>query len=231
MVILRSPESSKPGLKLLAEISDEIANKVLTAVQRVPLHIDVDKWVESVSSDVEDINRDGLQNILQALALAYPLLEEPGFEVKEAVEGIVNGILQDEYFSEVSKQKLDGLAGRLTAFLNADTSLSVVAKASDLLVEFERIFSGARIVTDIRPVFKAKMDKDLAGAFIVHTLKIDYRDASGSKEFYIALDSSDVSNLIEQLFKAEEKAEVLQSLLNKANVTYIDPYPESERDE
>ncbi|MFM6279795.1 MAG: hypothetical protein ACKN9K_15760, partial [Dolichospermum sp.] len=63
----------------------------------------------------------------------------------------------------------------------------------------------------------------IAGALVVHTLKIAYQDASGSKEFYVALDSTDVKKLQEQLSQSLIEAKVIHAMLNKADVVYLDP--------
>lgn len=118
----------------------------------------------------------------------------------------------------------------MATLLKTDSALSAISKASDLLLEYENVFSNARVVTDIRPIFKSNIDRGLAGALIVHTLKIEYRDVTGSKEIYLTLDALDLLNFSEEFFRAEEKAKMLQSLLKQVNLPHLDRYstPEEE---
>jgi len=66
------------------------------------------------------------------------------------------------------------------------------------------------------------LNKIPAGALIVHTLKLEYKQGNEEKDFYIALDTNDVKKLREQLDRAEQKAESIKLMLNQAQVSYLD---------
>jgi hypothetical protein len=102
-------------------------------------------------------------------------------------------------------------------------SFSVSARATDLLYEHEHTVHGPmRVLTDIRPIFETDPESDPEGAVIVHTLKISYHDGRRVKEFFIALDSEQVDELIGVLGRASLKAETLKRLLASTNVPYIE---------
>lgn len=154
----------------------------------------------------------------------------PNFEIGNIIEGITNSISTDEDFLDYSKKQFERLEQRLAVLIETHNTLNTISKASDLLLEYENVFSNARIITDIRPIFKPNIDKGLAGALIVHTLKIEYRDVTGTKELYLTLDALDLFGLSEELFRAEEKAQILQSLLKQVNLPHLDRYPTQEEE-
>ena len=136
---------------------------------------------------------------------------------------LINAVFSDEAILRVSAEELANDKQRLTKLLAIDGSISISSQAISLLQEYDSIFLNSRIITDVRPVFKAEKKEGIAGALVVHTLKIAYQDASVSKEFYVALDSSDVKKLQEQLSQSLIEAKVIQAMLNKADVVYLDP--------
>jgi hypothetical protein len=53
-------------------------------------------------------------------------------------------------------------------------------------------------------------------------LKIGYQEADEEKEFFVALDDSDVDDLIKTLEHAKAKAQSLKAVLAKAELRHID---------
>ncbi len=83
------------------------------------------------------------------------------------------------------------------------------AKARELAFDFERIYTRARILTDIRPVFDDARN-EIVGANVTQTLRLDYTSRNDlSTSLSLALDMSD----IEELRKCCEDA------LRKANIS------------
>lgn len=225
MVILQIPEENKAGIKLLITSSNETFGELLSSVREISPTASFATLTSEIGSRVKELQTNELQEIISALTSINSLLESSDLGIEEIVEGIIHGVLSDEYFSELPREQIDRFKEQLTTFLETDNALNAASKASDLLLEYERIFSNARIVTDIRPVFKSDIDKGIVGALIVHTLKIEYQDRTGTKELYLALDALDLMTLAEQVFRAEDKAELLQSMLKNAKIPCIERYP------
>jgi hypothetical protein len=94
-------------------------------------------------------------------------------------------------------------------------------KAMDVVLDHSHVFFHAKILTDIRPVFNTKGDS-IDAAVIVHNLRIHYEEDSDHKDFYVALDTSDIQELREVLDRADTKAKCLQGLVKKSGVSYLD---------
>jgi hypothetical protein len=69
------------------------------------------------------------------------------------------------------------------------------AKARELAFDFERIYTRARILTDIRPVFDDARN-EIMGANVTQTLRLDYTSRNDSStSLSLALDMSDIEEL------------------------------------
>jgi hypothetical protein len=90
------------------------------------------------------------------------------------------------------------------------------AKARELAVDFERFYTRARILTDIRPVF-SDAKTEILGADISQTLRLDYTSRSDSAAtLSLALDTADIEELKKCCEEALQKASVVrQDIENK----------------
>ncbi|WP_143046454.1 hypothetical protein [Trichormus sp. NMC-1] len=223
MKSLKIPQQYEFGITLIIKIDEPLFNRLLKAITEVHPFVDIDSLVWEISPKIEEVPIDDLQEILKAIRSIYSLRIQENLKNSEIITGLVNAVSSDDTFSEFSSQELAHFQQRLTKILAIDGSISISSQAISLLQDYDSIFLNSRIITDVRPVFKTETKEGIAGALVVHTLKIAYQDASGSKEFYVALDSTDVKKLQEQLSQSLIEADVVQSMLNKADVIYLDP--------
>jgi hypothetical protein len=110
---------------------------------------------------------------------------------------------------------------RLERLFNIE-ALSVSAKAVLLQLEYERRYHEARVLTDARPVFGADPSQSPKAAILTHNLRLAYHDNSNEiREFYIALDSIDLSEFIQVLIRAQEKEKTLSAYFDAAHLRLI----------
>jgi hypothetical protein len=99
------------------------------------------------------------------------------------------------------------------------SSVVLAAKAYDISYDFERVFTAARLITSIRPVFKEgeKGDKDdIVGSTVVQTLRLEYASHQGKYEsLSIALDLDDVEKLRKSCVEALAKARASVALMEE----------------
>ena len=223
MKSFKIPQQYQFGITLIIKIDEPLFNRLLSAITEVHPFVDIDSLVLEISPKIEEVSINDLQEILKAIHSIYSLRIQGNLKNTEIITGLINAVSSDGTFSQLSAEELAHFEQRLTKLLAIDGSISISSQALILLQEYDSIFLNSRIITDVRPVFKAETKEEIAGALVVHTLKIAYQDASGSKEFYVALDSSDVKKLQEQLSQSLIEAKVIQAMLNKADVVYLDP--------
>lgn len=82
-------------------------------------------------------------------------------------------------------------------------------KAFRLANENERVMTGTRIITDVRPVFGEDVFDGILGYIVAYTLNIQYQDMRGDGEFYVSLSSSDIDLIREAIVRADQKVELL----------------------
>jgi hypothetical protein len=223
MKSFKIPQQYQFGITLIIKIDEPLFNRLLSAITEVHPFVDIDSLVLEISPKIEEVSINDLQEILKAIHSIYSVRIQGNLKNTEIITGLINAVSSDDTFSQLSAEELAHFKQRLTKILAIDGSISISSQALILLQEYDSIFLNSRIITDVRPVFKAETKEEIAGALVVHTLKIAYQDASGSKEFYVALDSSDVKKLQEQLSQSLIEAKVIQAMLNKADVIYLDP--------
>ena len=100
--------------------------------------------------------------------------------------------------------------------------LRLLGKAVDMGSEHDRLLLGARILTDLRPIFGDDVAETPEGALLSHTLKFEFVHDEGSLgNFYIALDEEDLETLDGLVRRAKQKAASLKSTLEAAGLTYM----------
>jgi hypothetical protein len=136
-------------------------------------------------------------------------------EISDVLDGAVTPF-PPSWDAETRQQWIDCRPAIEELLLSKPVTLT--AKAIDLSVDFERLFLSCRIVTDARPVFNADRS-EIAGASVIHTLRIDYMNASGDEStISIAIDTKDIEQLENECDKAMRKANITRALMEKADV-------------
>ncbi|SRR6266480_3378736 len=98
---------------------------------------------------------------------------------------------------EVLRQRLVRLLGIRSIFVGQN--------ALSLIYDNERVISGARVISDLRPVFGPRIEDGPAGAIVMHTLKLEYQTVNGPAEFFLSLSLEDVDTLLASLQRAKDK--------------------------
>jgi hypothetical protein len=129
---------------------------------------------------------------------------------------------------KIAPEQVDAFQQRLADLLKNEP-LRVRAKAGALMFENPQVFQNARILTDLRPVFSVGKELSVSGTIIKHDLRIEfYAREGGYKQFFVTMDDADVRQLKLTLDRAERKAELLRSLLQKCHISDLNPEgPES----
>lgn len=116
-----------------------------------------------------------------------------GRDAHGVIKGLELGLLRRREWDE---RRLGEFATHLGAFVNLIEAESVYlsSKALDLALDHDRVFTTARIVTDVRPVLN-KDRTEARGAIVVHSLHLHYFEQDRSVEMTIAVDKADLEVL------------------------------------
>jgi len=222
MTELKIPERYKGGLIKLVSLPDKSLEGLISALERVhPKLFPEDLSVELISK-VQAISPDDLIEIIDTLFSLCVTGQHDETPPEELAEEIIGAMAESEIKDlQLSKDEQESFKHRLIRLFKIETLL-IVAKALGVLQDNENTFCGARILTDMRPVFGSDPGTAPNAAVIVHILKLSYHHESELKDFYIALDTADIEALRKVLDRADLKAQCLKSVLEKAGIRYLD---------
>lgn len=218
---LQIPDRFKPGFKLILSIDSTTVEKLMDALRQASPSLLIEDLASTLASQIQVLTEEEVINILEALISLFNFRDYSGISIDKLIEGISQAIQEDEEFPKIYDEQEQEFERRLATFLEFDTVLNVTSKAIDVVRDHERIFTGSRILTDMRPIFESEVEKGPAGVAIVHMLKIEYVDLDGKHEFFVALNSIDLDQLRQQLDRADRKEKAIAVMLNKANISYL----------
>lgn len=222
MASLIIPEDYEAGYAKLIGLEDSVIERFIEALADAPMVLRPAGLAAIMAERLAgSFEADDAYEIVQTLVSLYPLEED--FENNEQLaEEICEAIGDsDSKILSLPEGDRERFKQRLVKLLDID-SIRVVSQANTLLHEYERVVCNARVFTDIRPIFGASPDAPPKAALIVHTLKINYHDAEGLKEFYVAMDSEEMDQLIYVLDRADSKSKSLRTVLDAAQLPYVD---------
>jgi hypothetical protein len=162
------------------------------------------------------------EHVLRSLLPLYQLIRQRELTVDDVMEGLRHGIGgADPPWTE---DQLTGW-GNVEPVLRdlfLTPAVRTVSKTIDLAYEYANLFQGARLVTDVRPVFNDEDDDmRIDGAVVSFTLRLHYDNREGNHSLSIALDESDVRLLQSQCERALRKARIAQARIQESGVSTV----------
>jgi hypothetical protein len=216
------PEPHQIALVKISSLDDDSMSELSTAIERTKVTLTPLELADKLAENVTHIPKDDLEQILWAVIAMHWARDRENVPLSEFAEEVCRSLDETKVDAlKLKPERRDIFKQRITRLLAPSSSLAITARAVDVLTEHERIFTSARIITDIRSVFSDPSEKPSA-AFIVHMLNIHYRQGREKKEFFVALDSDDIAKLKEVLDRAEKKAKSLATLLDASGIHTLD---------
>lgn len=204
-------------------MNDESFDALLKAVADGAPKLSREEFAQDVAARASPADHETALGVVKELFNFDYLRDDFEMSEKEISSLIASAALasQGEEFSfnEDDKTSLEGRAEKL---LSVRKALSITAKTIDVVTDQERVFLKARVLTDFRPVFSEDLRAIDAGV-IVHQLTIHFAQDDSHKDFYVAMDTSDIKKLREVLDRADKKSQLLEAMVKDSKVSYISP--------
>jgi hypothetical protein len=210
----RIPPAYRSAFRLMAGWGDDEVSAFQRAFGEFPERLGASSLAECLRSELTDLDQHAAIGV---------------------VDGLLSLIAQERYWGgpedlaervasssdlELSDDERASFAVRLVRLMGV-RPLRIALKAHDMRTEHEHVYTGARLFTDIRPVFGNSASEPPDGAVIVAMLKLAFiSDDSGEKSVYVALDGDDLKSLRGVLDRGLEKVETLTKSLSKSKVPY-----------
>lgn len=122
---------------------------------------------------------------------------------------------------EVEPDRREELIARVSALLDSE-SLATLSKGLDVLTEHERVYLRSRIVTDVRPAYRADETVRPSGIVLIHTLRLDVQESGQVKSIYVAMDETDLQQLRAALDREAEKTAGLKEAVKGLDLPLLD---------
>lgn len=220
---LNIPREARQKLAAIVQVSDDGFRELLRFLQS---HIESFGAIANVREAAKSLahSRDVAPDIVQAV---MPLLVNQIAEGKKA-EDVVAAVLAALHRGQTpaapltTPKELALLKLRLGLILT-DNAIVLKAKAMTLVNERSSLFSKAKIVSDLRPVFGAgkRGSKQVEACSIIHTLVLTCGEGGQLVKRHIALDSSDLAALKAVIERAQSKEIGLSAFIEAAKVSKI----------
>jgi hypothetical protein len=227
---LNLPESLHKGLQTLILLEPDQVDELDSALRTTSPTLWPRDFAAAVASKANTDDEKGrIEEVVRALVGLYLArassvgrASSAGLPIPDFVERVCEAM--EETGNEAlrpANEDWTTFKARLSRLLNTDQTLGVTSKAVDVMMQQQHAYCTARLMTDLRPVFKSDPAETPEAAVIVHTLKISYHEGDQLKDFFVALDDSDIRELRELLNRAEQKAESLRPLMEAANLVNL----------
>jgi len=212
---LRIPDRYQPGLIAIIGLPRDAVDGMASVLARASEDLSSAQLGALVASDDPSVSSDTATSIVSTLASLYLLRAGLELPVPEVVEEISDAMVTNSSSDlKISDEDLPDFKNKLTALLDID-SLMRKWKSRDVLTEYERTFYGARILTDIRPIFDVDPEDAPIDFRISHTLKISCHEGPDHKDIYISLQDEDLDMLRSVLDRADAKADALRKIIKR----------------
>jgi hypothetical protein len=214
MPAMRIPAEHAAPLRALAALPPRTAGRVAKTIEETPPFTSMMRMVEIVHASLPKTAKD--ISAAQLVIAFTSLVAERG----DADLGRLSLRLAASPDLGLEREREPKVAQIFSRILNAPAVINF-GKADDVITDHARVFSRARILTDIRPVFGSQATEPPSAAVLVEMLHIDYwSKGGGTGSFYVALDHADLLELKEVVDRGLEKTETLKRFLTSAGLEY-----------
>ncbi|MEX1231933.1 MAG: hypothetical protein WEB58_16930 [Planctomycetaceae bacterium] len=198
-------------LQVIRELKPETLHSIasqLSALDPKPM-----RPAELLPAVIEVLAQDesSAESIVRQCVSLHVLMRNAGIAIDEVVRAIRAGIERDAKWTLTEIEKWNSVEPAFKELLGTDC-FRFVAKALDLAYSYANLYRKCRILTDIRPLFSESADK-VEAAVVSYTLRLQYDSVDGDHALSVAMDASDVHQLLEQCNRALKKAETARDLM------------------
>ena len=231
MARLNIPQSLKPVLLKLARLPEPIAAQLITTVSGIAPTLDHKKLTDQVVASLNPLGADEATAITHTILTLASAMVANSVDVPDFVAEVRSAMGSPKLLSgpgaeEPGPEVVSKLGDRLSSLLKS-RGLILAMKASLLQREHTNVLIGAKVITDIRPVFHDTPNAAVT-TVMVHQLKLSYIHDNSPHEIYVAMDNSDLSTLKKSIIRAEEKAKALAPIMVSNGLIDLDSKGQSE---
>ena len=215
------PESAYASVKALVGLDDLQFDELIRLFEETPPVLDSEGFVDSVTSRVTSFSPDVARTVLTELITMVYTGSRNQMTSSELAAALSEAALDanSEKFPFTDQQKSILESRLLRAF--ATRSLRVTGKAQSVVLDTDKRYLEARILTDLRPIFDDAAD-EIAAAAVIHNLRIRYSENNDVKDAYFSMSGADLTALTEAIERALTKEAGLSQLAQTSSIPKLD---------
>lgn len=218
MAEFRVPSAFRSALNQLAEQRDDAIDELCGLLESNPEVLTSRHAALDQSSKLTKMGPDEGYKILEAIIpLMFFRASHPQpitVFLKDVTAALTTGEKEDSKLQPSVVPKFQKNLGRILAL----SAFTLKAKALSVGSDCQRLFSEAKILSDMRPVFGDNVSEPPLGIVLLHSLKIEFAEDGEEKEFFVHLDSRDLKDLQACLTRALEKDAVLRKHVEQSKL-------------
>lgn len=207
------PPAHRARLVELSALEQAKAERLVQALAAAPQFGPVNAMIRAVRAALDTTSESAGRLVVTLLSVAVQV-EPPEWPVERIIDEVARS--PDLDIADSDRTRLADLLGRLVTL----PALVSSAKASDVIIEHEHLFTSARVLTDIRPVFVGPATEQPTGAVIVHMLKIEHATGDEVNSFFVALDDEDLRTLGSVIERALAKSKSIGAVLDNGGLAH-----------
>jgi hypothetical protein len=222
MVELGVPTRFRPALISVSALSDDAVNEL---AQTLEAHPDVLTSRQAAVDHASKLQKMPVDEGLAILDAVVPLMFYMATNsrtteqvLKELKVALTTG---DKSDVKLPRDSLERFQKNIVRFLEL-SSVALKAKALSIAADCQRLFSEAKVLSDLRPVFGSSVKSPPLGAVVTHTLRISYAENGEEKDFFVVLDAKDLTSVQECIARALDKNSSLLALIESSKLQVFD---------
>ena len=200
---LKVPEEHINGLSRIMRLSPAEVDLVVDALERMK-STNRQALTKQVREALPEMGKEDASEIVGTLLSLYSA--RTGMDL--TLDSFVTEIIKASKHLDGQTQTHGGSEDTLKRLLGV-RPLSMISKARGIHTDHENTFCTARIITDLRAVFDGDVKNEPVGFVMAHILHLGYHHDGKHSNLHLAMDKTDIDNLIVILERAKVKAATL----------------------
>lgn len=219
--MLNIPKNLISGFRALVDLPINEVKVIAEFLPKIPLGTGPNDFHNKLQGQFDIENISIISNTI--FSLGNLLLKKDNNGIENIANDLITSLTK-KVKSPLEQNEIDDLKQKLYIILYNSENLKSTFKALSLLSENDIVYRDSRIITDMRLLFDDDnlSESNNRKALIIHRLRIEAYKNETFKNFYISLDSKDLSKLKESIDRALDKEQEIKNSYSE-NIYFINP--------
>jgi hypothetical protein len=219
---VKLPASQEPAFASIATMPSDEFDAFLEALRSSSPSVSVRDYSERVAAALTE-DPEKVYDWIVMLAGAFAAFERSGVDLDQFVSDVAGSAEKKASESLAPVRDWQSARDRLRSLLSLHDTLGLTAKALSVVAESERLYCASRIISDLRPIFRADDSARVSASVVLHSLRIAFHRKLGedTENFFVTLVSEDLRQLKKVIDRALEKDATLREVASRAGISSL----------